>query len=709
MKRWLTRRWFMMFAGGASPALLGAASRASSAGEVHTVSARGITVRLSADGDILGAVCDGHECHLTGGTRLDGCERVGEARATVRGDGAVEVRRTLRRASAGSTLVLLDRFLPHGDSVRWEIEITSDDAPWTTAIQTALQYPASAATRFWTAWSDPEHASDTWRDPRVLMPLTSTNWSYSNLSSETPERGDFISLPLFTVAEPADDRALSLILSPQDSILALGLSTTASGEIVFSRTDHRLGRGKTVRFVMDMVAHEADWRGGLRWMTQCYPQFFDPPNRQASAMAGCGAYSGSEDPIDVERFKAMSFRVNWKLSDDFPWMGMFLPPMSSAEAEWERACDEPAPPGKPRTTSYRRLNDYARYMKANGFYVLDYFNVTELGRNLKEVPADAARSNDSGLWKDPGAYIQLRLPDAHLRPHVKTFYGAWVSDCGDPVYQQFLLEQARRHIEQIPDSAGICIDRLDWLRLYNANADDGASWKNGHAARALVESWKGLMEWLSPLMHGAGKVIFVNPMTMRLDLMKEVDGFYSEHGESGPALDSMAWLSLRKPAITWTGMSFDKPSYELKPDPDRFFQRHLLMGVYPTAPYPFNNHALGPNAATDPHYLAYGALLDAMRGKRWVLAPRCVESRTPGVSVNLFEVSGGYSLPIVFGGAADSAQVVVRHVPSLETLRCLALHPASGPASPVEGAINNGALTLNVPLVRGCAMVLLRA
>ena len=129
MKRWLTRRWFMMFAGGASPALLGAASRASSAGEVHTVSARGITVRLSADGDILGAVCDGHECHLTGGTRLDGCERVGEARATVRGDGAVEVRRTLRRASAGSTLVLLDRFLPHGDSVRWEIEITSDDAP----------------------------------------------------------------------------------------------------------------------------------------------------------------------------------------------------------------------------------------------------------------------------------------------------------------------------------------------------------------------------------------------------------------------------------------------------------------------------------------------------------------------------------------------------------------------------------------------------
>ena len=48
--------------------------------------------------------------------------------------------------------------------------------------------------------------------------------------------------------------------------------------------------------------------------------------------------------------------------------------------------------------------------------------------------------------------------------------------------------------------------------------------------------------------------------------------------------------------------------------------------------------------------LDYGPLLDAMRGKKWVLAPHCVESILPQVKVNLFEVPGGYALPVTFGG-----------------------------------------------------------
>jgi len=35
-------------------------------------------------------------------------------------------------------------------------------------------------------------------------------------------------------------------------------------------------------------------------------------------------------------------------------------------------------------------------------------------------------------------------------------------DCADPDFAAFLLEQARRHIEKIPDADGICIDRMDW-------------------------------------------------------------------------------------------------------------------------------------------------------------------------------------------------------------------------------------------------------
>ena len=101
---------------------------------------------------------------------------------------------------------------------------------------------------------------------------------------------------------------------------------------------------------MDLIAHEADWRGGLRWLVARYPQFVEPPNPLADGLAGCGAYSGDENPIDAAKLRKMAFRINWKLSDDFPYMGMFIPPVKDADESWERSCDSgprrtsPAPP-----------------------------------------------------------------------------------------------------------------------------------------------------------------------------------------------------------------------------------------------------------------------------------------------------------------------------------------------------------------------------
>ena len=51
----------------------------------------------------------------------------------------------------------------------------------------------------------------------------------------------------------------------------------------------------------------------------------------------------------------------------------------------------------------------------------------------------------------------------------------------------------------------------------------------------------------------------------------------------------------------------------MKLDPDAFFQRYLHLGVYPTAPYPGNNHSVNPCDFVDRQYLAYGPLLDVMR------------------------------------------------------------------------------------------------
>ena len=73
-------------------------------------------------------------------------------------------------------------------------------------------------------------------------------------------------------------------------------------------------------------------------------------------------------------------------------------------------------------------------------------------------------------------------------------------DCGQADYRDFLIEQAKRHVEKLPDSSGICIDRMDWLTRYNPNADDGATWIDG-PCRHLRRSWVALMQELGPVFH----------------------------------------------------------------------------------------------------------------------------------------------------------------------------------------------------------------
>jgi hypothetical protein len=340
-------------------------------------------------------------------------------------------------------------------------------------------------------------------------------------------------------------------------------------------------------------------------------------------------------------------------------------------------------------------------MREQGFYVLNYFNVTEFGKKMKDEPVSADRRNDPSLWKSPVEYLKLQLPKGYLQPPMSTCYEAWVTDVGDPDYQRFMLEQAKRYIERIPDSSGICIDRLDWLRYYNLNADDGVSWVDGKPARSLYQSWRGFMALLGPLMHDAGKVIFVNNHVKRLELLQHVDGIYCEFCQAGPALNSTGLLSLRRPAIGWTSGEQD-----IRPDPDAFFQRHLHMGVYPTVPYPGNNHCIGPSPWVDEQYLAYGSLLDAMRGKRWVLLPHCVEVTGNAAKVNLFEVPGGYAMPVTFGGQAKSVEVVLRGLQGIsDKTRIEAIHPGVQDPVAVRFRRDGAAFVLTVPVQRGCAMV----
>jgi len=360
-------------------------------------------------------------------------------------------------------------------------------------------------------------------------------------------------------------------------------------------------------------------------------------------------------------------------------------------------------------------------MHAKGFQVLTYFNLAEFGTHVVFPLPPRQTAKDADLWKNSNDYLSAKLAPAIFRHRgqritpveeearweagsvYSTWDGAIALDCGEPVYRDFLLDQARRHIAEIPSFSGIVIDRLDYFRLYNFHADDGCSWLEGGPARYMGRSWQGLMDQLGPMMHQAGKVIFVNPHAKRIDLMRHVDGIYDEFADRGPALNCSALLGVRKPVIAWT------PSVKtLQPDADAYFQRHLHLGVYPTVPFPENDHAILPDAWAERQYLDYGPLLDALRGKKWVLVPHCVEVQESAAKANLFEVPGGYVVPVTFGGTKGGVRLTLRGLRCPEgpwSFRSEAIHPGGARVPLAIARQDQDPLEVDVPLLRGCAIV----
>lgn len=642
-------------------------------------------------------------------------------------DGEIEEwKRIFSNKEEDVSCLLEERLGKSRDGIDWTVEVVGESGPWSTPIETVFHFEKPEGLQYWTAWSDPEGQSEGWRDPLVMRSLEDRTFYYAAppftesdpKTGYCPVQGNTFCIPMITVVDPGAGRGVSIILSPQGLILDLVLTLSADGTVRFSRLNHRIESGRTVWLGVNIIAHEADWRPGLAWMVRRYSEYFEPRLAAADTIAGLGAYSATEEKLDACKYLRMGFRVNWKASFDFPYMGMFLPPVADDETPWPRfAVDSRGQSDASRIsqTSMRGMRDYSANMRAQGFHVLNYFNVTEFGTDIKGPESLRQDLPDDRLWESANDFLHRRIADGILKNRAGSTWGTWggaiAMDPAGADYQAHLLEQARRHIEELPDSAGICIDRLDWLRFYNPHADDGVSWHEGMPARSLVTSWHGIMEQLAPIMHDAGKVIFVNNHLKRIDLLKNVDGIYCEFAQRGPALNSTGLLGVARPTIGWTASVDD-----LKPDPDALMQRHLHMGVFPTAPIPGNDHTIGPDAWAEQYYLDYGPLFDALRGKRWVLQAHAIQVEGNKAKVNLFDVPGGLVAPVTFAGEAQEAIVRLRNwrgllpddvAPRIDPtqLNAEVLHPGSAASQCVRLMEAGQDAEVAVGLVRGCAML----
>lgn len=638
--------------------------------------------------------------------------------------------------SLHQSCTLIETFNSTTNSIRWQMEISGTGTPWSAAIKTIVKYPAGNNSRFWTSWGAPQFDSancdaatiaalspyknnnspQSWKDPLVPVPFSNQvlyygapPFDYKDVKAGfVPFQGNLFAIPFASVFEKNNDTGLSVFVSPEDDIVSLLMKTEANGTIIFKRLFNKISKGRTLQFSLDIVTHQNDWRSALQWFVNRYPAYVNPVNKAAAALGGTAAYSNFFDDFDAPKMKRMAFTVNWQASFDFPYMGMFLAPVKPNE-EWARLGGG--------SISVQQMDDYAKRMKQKGFYVLSYFNVTEFGSWFKYPQVTNAVIDSDTLWKDCSSYLYKKFPHALLKVagkvnitdalDSKTIHGGpWYSwkdavatDCGDPAYQQFLLQQAQRHIKEIPNSFGICIDRLDWLRFFNQNADDHISWFDDKPARSLVSSWKGLMQKLGPLMHKSGKSILVNNHYKRIDLLQHADGILDEFTNATAPLDLTAFLTLKKPALGWT------PGKEVieAAGGDNFFQKYLYLGVFPMCPFPGNDHALQPDSMVDQLYLDYGPLMNQLKEKQWVLKPGIVQVKDDKAKANIFKTRNGYSIPVVYGDGG-TVTIVIKDIALAKGNFNVYLPGLTDPVKPAFKR-NGSAVEIKLPLVRGAAML----
>lgn len=693
-----------------------------------------LSVGMTANGHILSLKLGAskvtmpfHAC-----TFLASCSPEGTAAHRSIASGGAEFRRAFVHEATRVRCTVVDRFIPASSSIRWEVEVVGSETPWSTAIETQLAWLEPSGLSCWTAWDRPSGTGVTtvederfdnllnkvqqqtapseeldaargvedkwikaeWNDPLATAPFADLNLRYGGFLGSP----NAFSIPIVTVTDEAADLGLSLIQSPETDILDMRLRTSTFGDVALSRSNYRISSRAPIKIAMDLVPHAADWRAGLGWMVERYPSYFIPPNRLAYELDGCGSYADDKYGMDADKLKKMAYSLNWNARFDWPFQGMDIPPVNK-DVVWKSWYQ--------KEVSLEQMDRYDEKMERSGFHVLEDFVTTECGNYIQDVPPPRKAQADSELWRDGNDFIHYQIPDAVVRDiHGKILYSNWFKDVrvdpGEPSWQNSLLAQAETLVKQLPHSSGICIDRMDWLATYNLNRDDGLSWIDNRPARSLILSWKETLRKLGAVLHPADKVIYANTIIARVDCCEHLDGFYDEYGDFPSSLNLCALLSVRKPAIAWT-----RTINTLRPNPDAFFQRHLHLGVFPTVPFPGADHTIGEDSWVDQLYLDYGPLLSAIRGKRWVLKPHVISVENNQAHANLFQVPGGYAIPITFAKHAKEVTVKMRKALDAgeQIISVSVLHPGESRTLALQWQAAEDGISIKAPLVRSCAVL----
>eukprot|EP00756_Hemistasia_phaeocysticola_P045204 Hpha_TRINITY_DN18967_c0_g1::TRINITY_DN18967_c0_g1_i1::g.17568::m.17568 len=651
-------------------------------------------------------------------------------------------------ALSSAVINVSDTFTPAHSTVQWTqtFAIVSSAKTFTTALGINL-YPASGRVKkevlqrdVWMPWTRGcvENGypfcigSGPWQDPfePVGMPVPEpVLYRYGDRAFQKSVLGglgvngtdDSFTLPMATFTqtglESGAAAGMSLMLSPADNLLDI-VALVNSSRFSFHRYLHRLENGREYKFTSHIAAHRPGWRPALNAWTKTYSESVLPhvSQRFAATFDGLGAYTSAytwKAPTNATYAAEVGFKTNWDLSGTFmPFQGLYGP----FQETWFNLGPGPLSVGLPRyQVSYEFIHDHYSSIQKAGLNSLMYFNVGEFGNyvNLtRSWPNITCGVRPSGIpapcptSEGSSAYVQHYLNGSMLTTGWSMDTGSFehpfqkteiVMDVGVPFFRDMLLEELSLRLEKVPITQGIAIDRFDFSSFYNYNTDDGESWVpqldgSWGKAGSLLVSFREMFKRVSSQVHaGKERMMLGNCNGLcRIDLLAPMDGSFSE----GAALNAVAWTGLRRLSILWT---YNISKLESSADKDAFFQKHLLMRVFPMAPVEKNDHSIQPgDSKVQKAYADYAPLFDALRGCEWALdlAQEIVLERSSvTMKTNVFQMFNGSSVVVAVLGDRGDTSIGLR-VPSNaatgSTFAVWCLTPGSGREWTALGRVEQG-------------------
>ncbi len=498
------------------------------------------------------------------------------------------------------------------------------------------------------------------------------------------EDGQTHILPLVGVLDPGSDNALTIALPLDENIPHLQVAWSNSRNLVLTMGRRGMGGGRPTTIRLLLYAHPADYRSSLKVYSDDFPAYFRP-TLPRGPYEGTFWYHHILSHPDFAEMARQNVRFIWS-SFWFTRMGDFMP----AAAEWY-------PYSYSRwwnlkeTMSDAKIAAFIKELHEHGMGTYAYFNVTEYG---------GAGDKDGGT-AEPDRELEGPLAAALVRDAQGKVYPTWegskvVNPGSASPYRPMLMDQARRHVQRIPEFDGFIVDRLDWASYFDYSRDDGLSMDGDRPMENMAVPVADALAELNKISHEAGKRVFLNQF-WRADVLRGADGYCNENDY----LPATGYVSPFRPASAWhiravyTG---DLLPFEAQ------MKRRLLWALFPqfvAHEFPVSQQNPDPRAADIMEI--YAPLFAPLMGKEQVLAPHCVSVSGPN-DANLFINSRKeFVVPVVSrarflcrpDGASEKA-IVALSVPDAAGLSWAHVYSADGPPYKAAVEVKDGAALIGI-------------